>query len=238
MGTLGSIGSAGTTGAVYITTDSLFTLARANGSTWDYFYQGRQLTAMPSFADNVNFATTTASATSYGPGTRLAITGVAQFNTAAQVKTPVAATFTATVGVIPNWSYGGSGGCGIIVSQNTTTTNPVIFLGTYQITGGALGASYAQAASWSVWSGGTATSIFNGAAATTINNGALYYRIKETASARVFYVSSDNGVTFLQVATESNTAHFTTGKVGIGLTTGNASAPGNCTFIDYTETNP
>lgn len=66
-----------------------------------------------------------------------------------------------------------------------------------------------------------------------------WMRIQETASNRIFSVSSD-GITFSQVFTEANTAHFTTAAYGWGLIGSNGSADNNLqmTTYSFSETNP
>jgi hypothetical protein len=71
-------------------------------------------------------------------------------------------------------------------------------------------------------------------------NPLLWLRIQETASARTYFTSSD-GITFAQMWTESNTAHFTTAQYGIGLENraGTSAEPDvMMTMYSFTETNP
>jgi hypothetical protein len=72
--------------------------------------------------------------------------------------------------------------------------------------------------------------------ATNPVNGLFWVRIQETASARNYYISSD-GINFFLVATESNTAHFTTAKYGFGLDC-RAAGLGVITAYSFTETTP
>lgn len=68
----------------------------------------------------------------------------------------------------------------------------------------------------------------------------FWMRIKETASARIYSISSD-GVNFAQVFTESNTAHFTTVNYGVGVanrTGGANAADAMVTIYSLTETTP
>lgn len=68
----------------------------------------------------------------------------------------------------------------------------------------------------------------------------LWLRVKETASARIYSMSSD-GITFEQLFTESNTAHFTTSRYGMVVAARTASANACCsmaTLYSFQETNP
>jgi hypothetical protein len=67
----------------------------------------------------------------------------------------------------------------------------------------------------------------------------LWFRVQETASARNYYVSSD-GINFLQVFTESNTAHFTTSDYGFACDCRSGSTPEAISMTCYSlvETNP
>jgi hypothetical protein len=69
----------------------------------------------------------------------------------------------------------------------------------------------------------------------------IWERIQETASARNYSISSD-GINFFQIATESNTAHFTTAKYGFMAEGRNTSSPAPqfslMTVYSFTETTP
>lgn len=68
----------------------------------------------------------------------------------------------------------------------------------------------------------------------------LWLQVQETASARIYRMSSD-GATFYQVYTESNTAHLTTTRYGFGLgyfNSGGQSYDAGITDYSFTETNP
>jgi hypothetical protein len=68
----------------------------------------------------------------------------------------------------------------------------------------------------------------------------MWFRIQETASARIYSLSTD-GVLFVQVFTESNTAHFTTARYGFAVS--NRSAGANApdamaTLYSFSESTP
>ena len=69
----------------------------------------------------------------------------------------------------------------------------------------------------------------------------LWLRIQETSSNRIFSLSTD-GVTFVQIFSESNTSNFTTARYGIAATGWNNAAAGNpdvaITLFSFTETTP
>jgi len=68
----------------------------------------------------------------------------------------------------------------------------------------------------------------------------LWLRIQETASARIYSMSSD-GITFAQFYTESNTAHFTTAQYGFMVQDIGSSAASPdivATLYSFAESNP
>ena len=68
----------------------------------------------------------------------------------------------------------------------------------------------------------------------------VWFRIQETASARNYYVGND-GITWNQIFTESNTAHFVTSMYGFGEEIRAPHAGGGqtgVTLYSFTETNP
>ena len=67
----------------------------------------------------------------------------------------------------------------------------------------------------------------------------VWLQVQETASARNFFVSSD-GINFVLVYTESNTAFMTTANYGFGLKASGTGITGKVmsTLYSFTETNP
>jgi hypothetical protein len=65
----------------------------------------------------------------------------------------------------------------------------------------------------------------------------MWFRVQETASARNYYISSD-GINFTLLATESNTAHFTTAQYGFACENRNSAGSMLITAYSFTETNP
>jgi hypothetical protein len=65
----------------------------------------------------------------------------------------------------------------------------------------------------------------------------IWLRVQETASARNYSVSQD-GQNFIQVFTESNTAHFTTVDYGWAAEVRGAAGLAAMTVYSFTETNP
>jgi hypothetical protein len=234
-GTLASLPAAGTAGRIFIPTDSLFDILRDNGSSWNYFIQGRQLTAKPA-TTSVNLAGPSVTLTAYGPGARLSTTGANNFNVAALMKAPAAATFTFTVGVISNQNPNGSGGCGLALSVDTNSAHGVITFGTFQYAGGGLGQAFPNANAWSNFTGTSAGAINNSPQSSNVSISPIYFRVTEDVSNRTYFVSQDNGVTFQQWFQEAVTAHLTTGDIGVYYLVGNANTlGGSCTFVDWVE---
>jgi hypothetical protein len=65
----------------------------------------------------------------------------------------------------------------------------------------------------------------------------MWLRIQETVSARNYSVSSD-GITFIELFTESNTAHLTTAQYGFAVEVRNNGFPVMATCYSFVETNP
>lgn len=76
------------------------------------------------------------------------------------------------------------------------------------------------------------------AVATFVYNGPLMFlRIQETGSNRFYFLSSD-GINFILIFTESNTAHFTTTDYGFCAEVRNTGTPAQVTCYSLTESNP
>jgi hypothetical protein len=69
----------------------------------------------------------------------------------------------------------------------------------------------------------------------------VWFRVQETASARIYSVSSD-GITFAQIFSEGNTAHFTTSRYGFMNASNNPAGvvnpDGMVTMYSFKETTP
>jgi hypothetical protein len=155
-------------------------------------------------------------------------------NIVALDKAKIAATFTMTIAITYAQS-GNSGFGGMYLSDGGSPPN-IIFYG-YQaqsgsFTGGPVGFTF------------TNFTTFGSTIFTQGNNlpvgGLLWLRIKETASNRLYYSSSD-GITFAQTGSEANTAHFTTSRYGVMVadSSGSAGAPDTMiSWYSFAETTP
>jgi hypothetical protein len=146
---------------------------------------------------------------------------------AALFKNKVAATFTVTIG----FTFAGGNDNGIVGLALTDGTNVIIF---------AIQASTGVRIPLFSNINGTFSIDIIGDYSTPLLGGIVFFRIKETASARIYYMSSD-GITFAQIFTESNTAHMTTTQYGFavegrGVGTVNPDTMG--TMYSFTESNP
>jgi hypothetical protein len=148
--------------------------------------------------------------------------------TAALIKSPIAATFTITIGT--SMSLFSSQGLGGLFLYDGSSNN--LFWGIQN-------QATFRAPVFSNLSGSFSTDAIGPTDA--IPGGPLaWFRIQETVSARNYSYSSD-GINFTQVFTESNTAHFTTAKYGWGVQErGGATAlpTSLITVYSFTETNP
>jgi hypothetical protein len=152
-------------------------------------------------------------------------------NIAALAKSKIAATFTVTEGM--SMASGGSNECvsGIWLSDGGSPPNNITF--GWQTVIGMRGVYYTNFTSYS-------SDTVSPSAQTLMGTPLIWLRIQETASARLYSISSD-GVTFSQVETESNTAHFTTSQYGFALAPRSmSSATPDCqiTVYSFTETTP
>ena len=147
---------------------------------------------------------------------------------AALAKSPINAAFTITLGM----SYlGGGTPCVGGMWLYDGSSNNILF----GVENDMVGFTIAQ-----VYSNLQGAFVGNVYAANAIGLGPLlWFRIQETASARNYSLSSD-GTNFYQVATESNTAHFTTTKYGF---MSECRSPSDGTYstitvYSFTETTP
>jgi hypothetical protein len=142
-------------------------------------------------------------------------------------KNKLASTFTVTVG----FAFAGGSTNGLAGLAITDGTNVIIF---------AVQASFGgRVVLFSSFSGSFTGDVV-GAYSTPLLGGLVFYRIQETASARIYSMSSD-GITFAQIFSESNTAHLTTTQYGFaveGRGTGTANPDTMITVYSFTETNP
>lgn len=65
----------------------------------------------------------------------------------------------------------------------------------------------------------------------------LWFRVQETAANRLYFISPD-GYNFIQIFSESNTAHFTTARYGICAEVRNGTIPIPITLYSFAETTP
>ena len=149
-------------------------------------------------------------------------------NTAAIQKAPINAAFTITLGLSLMSTPGAGGLLGLWLSDGGS--NGIIF-GTYNQT-----EWFIIAITSLTNSGGGASSVYNVAASLTTGP-LLWLRVQETASARNYYLSAD-GVRFILILTESNTAHFTTADYGIGGFMFNSGGSAQVVLYSFTETTP
>ena len=148
--------------------------------------------------------------------------------TAAIVKNKIAATFTVTVG-FSDLSSSNAGLVGLFLYDGSSNN---LFWG-YQSQASLRGPVFSDLA-------GTFSTDAVGQYSAAVAGPLAWFRIQETASARNYLLSSD-GINFFQVATESNTAHFTTAQYGWAVQSrsgGPAGTQMGITVYSFTETNP
>lgn len=148
-------------------------------------------------------------------------------NQVALVKSPVAATFTIT-GAFSAMTDTTQGLSGLFLADSGTNN---LFLCAQNAFG-------LRAPVFTNFTGGFSADVFSAIALSGgYPSGLIWLRIKETASARNYYYSSD-GINFTQIATESNTAHFTTTRYGFGTEVRGTAGDSTVTVYSFTETNP
>ena len=150
----------------------------------------------------------------------------------ALAKAKLAATFTITLGFTASFPFGSNAVGGLFLTDNGGGPNIIHWSPIQPGFGG-------RCSIFSSYTGFSAD-IFGPQGQPTSVGPLFWMRIQETASARIYSVSSD-GVNFAQVFTESNTAHFTTVQYGWALAnrSGGANAlEAMMTAYHFTETNP
>lgn len=88
--------------------------------------------------------------------------------------------------------------------------------------------------SWSDFSSFVATILGSRLLVPSPSGPLIWLRVQETASARNYYISAD-GVLWMLLVTESNTAHFTTAQVGFGVFQNGSSVPGSMAITVYSS---
>ena len=155
-------------------------------------------------------------------------------NIVAMAKNKIASTFTVTIAAsIPPTGVGSTQGlAGLWLSDGGSPPNSLFF--SFQALFGLRGPVFSDFTTF-------VGDVFGGTSPVTSPGGPLFwFRIKETASVRNFYVSSD-GITFAQIFSESVGSHFTTAQYGWAVECRQASSgsPDNMiTVYSFTETNP
>lgn len=236
---IGSIGSCTTTAKLWLITDSLWDYAFCDGaSALTYYLGGKQVGAVPS-TTSVNLADIGGTVTAVGPGKRLDVTGTNNFHSGGFTVTESnAGNFTFTVGIVSNSTLG-SGGCGLVIAKSNTVTDPITPFQMWPKTAGGLGEAFPVIQAWTAWnSATTSTTVLNNTGVSGRPPYPIYYRVVEDMTNRTYYLSMDNGATYLQQAQEATGARFTTGVVGVAWTVGNATIAGNCTVVSWEHTSP
>jgi hypothetical protein len=152
-------------------------------------------------------------------------------NVAMLVQSKIASTFTVTMAYTASGNYdGGAGGiAGMCIYDGSST---VIFMGMQSGEGFRIPIIASIGGGFSADVAGPVVNAPFGPLAWT--------RIQETASARIYSVSTDGNV-WEQYTAESNTAHFTTASYGLCVEVRGASAnsPASmATMYSFTQTNP
>jgi len=142
-------------------------------------------------------------------------------------KAKIAATFTVTIAWTMAPGTGGQGLAGLWLTDGSANN---LFICYQAQSNGIL-----RAPVFSSFAGAFVGDVVN--AATNLVGPLAWARIQETASNRLYFISSD-GNTWTQIASESNTAHFTTTQYGFAVENrgGGGSVAG--TLYSFTESTP
>ncbi len=143
-------------------------------------------------------------------------------------KSPIAATFTITIGFAWAPGLGAQGLAGLWLTDGSANN---LFL-CYQVQT----ALAIRAPVFTTFAGAFLGDAI-GVTAMPSCGPLLWLRIQETASARKYFTSPD-GITFTQIFTESNTAHFTTAKYGFAAEDRGGAGHVAMTVYSFTESNP
>ena len=148
-------------------------------------------------------------------------------NFAILAKSKIAATFTVTIGVTLA-SLHNPALSGLVLMDSGTN---IIIFGYQALANGLSFYTYTSFTSF----GGVINGAYN---PQPMPFGPLvWFRIQETVSARNYYTSAD-GVLWMLQFTESNTAHFTTTRYGVGVDPGGGAGASAMGWYSFTETNP
>jgi len=237
--TLANLPAASKAGRLFFPTDGLYEVARDNGSSWDFYCRGRKVGTMPSVT-SINLAGINATFTASGAGGYIDSTGNTNFTTGGVAKAPANALFTFTVGLVASQPPTGSAALvGLLLSAGLTAGSAIRVFTYNQYTGGGFGPVYPDIQGWTAFNTGVGTTtVLNNTGAAPAVPHPIYFRVKEDATNRTYYVSHDNAQSFLQVAQEAVGAGFTTGGIGIGYTIGNTATPGRLYCVSWEETSP
>lgn len=207
-GTFASLPAAGTAGRMYLFTDSAYTYARDNGSTWDLFNQGHKLTAPTGFSW-INQSTATLT-TTFGGEVIMSAIGTGGSNLNGRSIAYPSPPFTRTLAVLVNpLVVNGSGNPnngsgGLFISDGTAVEVMCSYgLNSMQVQ---FGPAFNN----------ITTNLVSFPLYTTLFNNLLFFRFDDgvtVAGQRSFYYSFD-GSNFTLFFQESRTANLTPTLIG------------------------
>jgi hypothetical protein len=204
-GTFAALPAAGTSGNMYLFTDSLYPYARDNGSSWIPFFQGKSMTAPTGFSW-INQSTASLITTNGGEAI-ISAAGTAASNINGRSIAYPAAPFTRTLTamVTPMYVNGNSspinGAGGLFISDGTQ----VEFISIYGLS------------QMAVQYGPTFTNISTNVVAPTYTgllNTAIWFRFNDDGTTNRTFSYSFDGVTYQAFLIEGRTTRFTPTLIG------------------------
>ena len=147
-------------------------------------------------------------------------------------KAKLAATFTVTMGFTQATGAGSGGGGGALGGLWLTDGSANNLFLCYQA-----GAYYLRIPVFSNFAGSFVGDVLGNAIPAVPSGPLMWVRVQETASNRIYSLSSD-GTNFMRIFSEANTAHFTTSQYGFALENRGSAGQVSGTLYSFTETNP
>ena len=239
-GTLASLPAAGTAGNIYYSTDSVYSVLRDNGSSWDYFFRGLKVTppTKGSFT-NRNFASAGATLAGITTGpVFLSAPGSGGLNAAMITQASPATPYTYTIGVIPALNGTNYIDCGVGFYEVASgkMEDIEIFSCSNGSCGNNSGVLQLTVNSLTALSGGSLT---NRQSAIYFPQGMdlIWLRINADGT-NLNYSYSFDGSNFVAFYSEAKNTAFTTAPDNVGFTFMNQASAGvtlvnGCTFVNF-----
>jgi len=217
-GAIASLPGSPASGDVYFPTDSLYDFLRYSGSAWAYFYHGAQVTRFdPTGYSLINNGDGHASVSTQTNGvTTLTVTsnGAADSIHSYEVATP-GTPWTRTWRFVTQTFDQSFNGCGLTLRENSTGKRVIYGLVTEKP--GSINFPYIEAARFT--NATTFGALLSNQQQMSLYGGGplMVWRIANDGTTLTFSYSTNNGVSFLTLATATVTGSFTTAPDNMGV---------------------